>query len=179
MARGDRAWGGTGGSTDARPELLVASCLGCHSSTSNETIIEYGGSRFPIVFNTIPPAAPLAGGNFYWVNSSGDAYGHNVMGISAEDPDLSEAPGRNRCSPSSMGGCHHTLANTDGMYTMVFGNVNGCRGCHYIVSHHENLPPPYVSSAYRFCYGHDSGRYVIGKEHPNWEQSVSPTTHNE
>src|SRR4030042_6187133 len=52
VARGDDPWGGTGGSTDARPSLLIASCLGCHSSVTSESIKEFDGNKIPIVFNT-------------------------------------------------------------------------------------------------------------------------------
>ena len=50
--------------------LLTDTCVGCHSNTGSETIVEFAGSRIPIVYNTTPLDKPLAGGNFYWVSQS-------------------------------------------------------------------------------------------------------------
>jgi hypothetical protein len=83
------------------PRLLITDCVGCHSSTSDQTIIELGETRIPIVFNTNQyPAKPLAGGNFYNVSrgEAYDGYGHNVYGIAELDARLSAAPGNTRCS---------------------------------------------------------------------------------
>src|SRR4030065_989532 len=71
VARGDAPWGDTGGSTDVRPSLLIASCLGCHSlTTAGESTKAIGGSIIPIVFNITEPtygAKGLAAGNFFFV----------------------------------------------------------------------------------------------------------------
>jgi len=63
-------WGGsglTGGDLSQEPmsHLLVTGCVGCHTSTTSDTIVNYGGSSIPIVYNTVPPVDSLAGGNFY------------------------------------------------------------------------------------------------------------------
>ena len=88
---GSTGWNGSslqGTPTDTpNDQLLVASCVGCHTATTSETIIDLGdGSRIPIVFNTGGyPVDSLAGGNFYWVSMGGaenDEKGHNVEGIS-------------------------------------------------------------------------------------------------
>ena len=73
--------------------LLKSDCLGCHSHAGAETIVTIGQTPAPIVFNLTEPTYPpdgsatstLAGGNFHWVLNNGDAYGHNVNGISGED----------------------------------------------------------------------------------------------
>mgnify|MGYP001213528359 CR=1 FL=1 len=111
--------------------LLKNDCVGCHASTEAATITSNGT---PIVYNTQKPANPLAGGNFYWVeHDGGDAYGHNVLGISDPDATLTDgAPG-----PVAIGGtcdyCHGSLA-TDGSGS---GVENGCQGCH-VPKHHED-----------------------------------------
>jgi len=185
MARGDQAWGGTGGATDARPNLLVASCIGCHSSTGTDTIKTYNGIEFPIVYNTSEPTTNLlAGGNFYWVATGctgancGNAKGHNVLGISSADETLTAAPGNvNSCS----GSCHISLATTD------FG-APGCCGCHMYPAHHADDTGPVVGAAvsstdgyYRFLAGHMSGNNhgVCGIEDPDWQATKGAGDHNE
>src|SRR4030042_5377587 len=94
VARGDAPWGGSGGSTSARSRLLVASCLGCHSSTGSSATQDFSGGKVPIVFNTSGyPDPALAGGNFYYVSLGGpanDAKGHNIF---SDDVNLNAAPG--------------------------------------------------------------------------------------
>ena len=88
VARGDAPWEGTGGSTDARPSLLIACCLGCHSSTTaGQSTKVISGSIIPIVFNTVEPtygANGLAAGNFFYVSTNYvstniDNTGHNIF----------------------------------------------------------------------------------------------------
>ena len=144
---------------------------GCHSSTTAQTIVTLGTSVIPIVFNTVPPTNPLAGGNFYWVASSagnlGDAYGHNVYGINNADLDLTEAPGNTRCSNTS---CHFSLALSPAVMQIAPSETvvkAGCQGCHYNVFHHTD------NGQYRFLNGHsDTDRYVTGIEDNDWEQET-------
>jgi hypothetical protein len=49
--------------------LLKNDCLGCHSSEGTETVVSTGGADAPIVLNHGLPNRPLAGGNFYWVET--------------------------------------------------------------------------------------------------------------
>jgi hypothetical protein len=161
--------------------LVRDTCVGCHTSTSGQTIINIGGSKIPIVFNTGGyPTQPLAGGNFYYVSKGGagnDVYGHNVYGISGSDNNLSTAPGRTPggCANS----CHDSLAappSTDNY------DRAGCQGCHVFTYHHED------NGVYRYLKGHgappiisftDARKnisaypdYVIGVEDPDWEQET-------
>ena len=163
--------------------LLTDNCVGCHSNTSSsDTIVDLNGSQIPIVYNTVPPTNPLAGGNFYWVVNNGDAYGHNVRGISSQDADLSWAPGSVGCLDS----CHESLTLTD---EETHDNMkNGCRGCHQGVKHHGTDPPsgqPVTAEGgwYRFLSAPDShdgigGAPVYGIEDTNWEQSADKDNHN-
>jgi hypothetical protein len=174
----------SGGSILATPQqhLLVSSCVGCHTSTTNQTIMTVSASKIPIVFSTATPTQPLAGGNFYWVSqgSSYDSYGHNVYGISAQDSTLTTAPGR---TPGACGtSCHDTLAAPPSLNNSYKG---GCQGCHVFTSHHTD------NNWYRFLKSHGTTLtiplppsgindvdYVIGVGDPDWEYTTTSSKHN-
>ena len=179
----------TGGSPQDEPQmnLLVTDCIGCHSSSTTSSIITTNGNRIPIVFNTAgPPVNGLAGGNFYWVANIGDAYGHNVRDISAQDGTLDIAPGSNflqaGCGPS----CHQSLTLPD--YDNSGDYNNGCEGCHQSPKHHvghpAGQPVPPDAGWYRFLSaprGHMSGvggGGVYGIEDPDWEANATDVKHN-
>lgn len=159
--------------------LLKNDCVGCHSNTTAETKLDLGnGTIVPVVYNTVAPTTPLAGGNFYWVVNNGDSYGHNVYGISGEDATLSAAPGSISCANS----CHTSLAlSVDG---------NGCQGCHNFLKHHGSEPDPgdpetASSGFYRFLSAPlnsthlgNGGGPVKGIESSDWEYTGSSTNHN-
>ena len=182
-------WSGgdiTGGDdTSPQSYLLISNCVGCHSSASDETIVNLGSSRIPIVNNLIAPTKPLAGGNFYYVVNSGDAYGHNVRGISNADATLTYGPGQ---KIGCAGSCHEslTLADEDTYVLMDGGHKNGCQGCHQSVKHHGSDPAGQPVTAaggwYRFLSapsGHwGFGGGVYGIEDPDWEQNPTSTAHN-
>ncbi len=188
VARGDAPWGGTGGSTDARPNLLVASCLGCHSSTvASEGIKEIGGTKIPIVFNTVEPtygAKGLAAGNFYWVTSDvgiapnlpHDTKGHNIFATNQENNlNPVKAPGDTGVgSPCSSSSCHNNLDTTVSGTDNDLNGRQGCTKCHLFTGtdgyakwsgyHHTNdgTGTKYVDSQakgwYRFLSGHYFGK---------------------
>lgn len=151
--------------------LLNQDCVSCHSNNTDQTII----NGTPIVFNTVPPTNPLAGGNFYWVAQGGgsaenDVFGHNVWGISDPDNNISPtagAPGNDgfTCGTS----CHSSLATDPALNPDLGGGPKGgCQGCHYEVAHHDDSKP-----WFRFLKGHIStGAYVEGIEAPGWEQNA-------
>jgi cytochrome c553 len=160
----------------ANPALLVASCIGCHSSTTEAGTILYGNT--PIVFNTLPPNAPLAGGNFYYMTSD-DAKGHNVAGINSRDATLGFTPpgapvGTSwseelRCAGTY--GCHgHNGRQGD---PPVPDETQAIMG-----AHHGNDTPPLegsltdVARNYRFLLG------IKGKEDADWEQYKTDTSHH-
>ena len=157
----------TGGTSSETPlkNLLISDCVGCHSSSTGETIITLGDNKIPIVFNTTAyPASPLAGGNFFQVSVGAefDGYGHNVYGISGTDTKLFQAPGgNNRCSGFNSS-CHYTLADPPNGENWFRG---GCQGCHYNVYHHND------NDHYRFLNSHKEaeGGYVVGVEDEHWE----------
>jgi hypothetical protein len=166
--------------------LLKTDCLGCHSNAKANTITTLGESPVPIVFNVLEPLYPadgsntsaLAGGNFHWLMSKGDAYGHNVFGITNEDFrfDTALAPG-GKVRTGDCGNCHGTLATAG----------SGCEGCH-VPQHHakgESLVIGEDQGWYRFLGSvmqrNDNVAItegVLGIEAPDWEQDPTTTQHN-
>ena len=176
--------GGTG--TDGTTNQI---CVDCHSSSVSSTTYELSGGgqtvTVPVVNYTGSgePTTYLAGGNFYWVVTLGDSYGHNVRGISDKDGDLVVAPGGEGHSCAGWS-CHGSLTYPDTEHGGRL-RINGCEGCHNTVRHHGDDPPGEVVGAdggwYRFlCGDHGStgGGGVAGIEDPNWEQNPTSTQHN-
>jgi len=194
VARGDTPWGGTGGSIEARSRLLVASCLGCHSSTGTEAVQDFpDGLKVPIVFNTSGyPTPALAGGNFYYVSPGSADYdsarGHNIF---SDDVNLDAAPGdATGCTTNNS--CH---ANLDRPFTGIidpkqyFTGKYSCEGCHFYPKHHADdhghLQGGKVTTAaqgwYRFLSGHMTadGHGVEGYEDGDWQYTSAADDHNE
>ncbi len=177
------------GGSDTSPQagLLRTDCVGCHSSSTASTIVSVGTLDIPIVFNTIAPVNPLAGGNFFWMwTSSDDTMGHNVHGISGQDGNLSQAPGR-AAGQGCANSCHESLAIATSSTTCTgcsSGWGNGCLGCHHNVKHHGtdpavDQPETAASGWYRFLGGpHPPNPGVIGIESADWEQNASDANHN-
>jgi len=178
-------------STESLANLLNNDCIGCHGSSGSATILSLGETRIPIVYNLSEPAQPLAGGNFFWVETVGDGYGHNVR---LSDSILDRAPGGDKCG---VGGCHASLASIklDQAGKTIEGN--GCVGCHDPAQHADDESDirgggaKYVSEqggGYRFI-NQAAEKFVsnpnhrppamVGLEDPNWEQNPSSTVHNE
>ena len=161
--------------------LLNDDCVGCHSSTTAETIVNNNGSMIPIVYNTGGwPPQPLAGGNFFPVTQD-DNFGHNVWGIADADASLSIAPGGTiSCGVPT---CHDSLGTDPVQNTSFYATgKNGCQGCHLHVNHHgpepvAGQPVTAENGWYRFLGGHFSLR-VPGVEAEDWEQIPSAANHN-
>lgn len=197
--RGDSAWGESGASDNPLPNLLIATCLGCHSSTDGQTIKAFpGGLKVPVVFNTGGyPLAALSGGNFYWVSpgvASGenDQKGHNIFAGNPDD-NLSEAPGDpggGSCGGTAV--CHKNLNESTNPPAFGFaGARQGCTKCHMAGSdlpkgyHHLERTGAVKGSAsdgwYRFLSGHQSGsgHGVTGIEDVDWQFTANSNDHNE
>jgi len=168
--------------------LLKTDCLGCHTNAGAETISPLGDSSVPMVFNLTEPTYPpdgsvnstLAGGNFHWLVKNGDAYGHNVNGISGEDSRFpsTQVPGGELRFGECVN-CHGTLATAQ----------SGCEGCH-VPHHHANNSTEIVTGRengwFRFL-GSVMQRNdqigpppegVVGIEVSDWEQNPFPDQHN-
>ncbi len=183
--------------------LLINACIGCHSSTGSDTIIELWATRIPIVYNLAQPALPLAGGNFYWVEANGDEYGHNVRTV---DVNLAHAPGGDTSfgvvpNDCGFGGCHQSLGSIrygpgpGPLFNPIEGN--GCIGCHD-PAHHADDEQNLLANGYKYV-DESGGGYrflnkagkrfwdipphsppaVAGIEDPDWQQNPSSTSHNE
>lgn len=182
VARGDAPWGGTGGSTDLISSLLIASCLGCHSSAvTNQSIRDFDGNKIPIVFNTGGyPTNPLAGGNFYSVSIDVDNTGHNIF---PTNPEPNPPNGLDNTPPggTTLGdqltcagtyGCHGHNGRQSGDMA-IEDETKAIQGAH----HGDDSPPlngdlSDVAKNYRFLLG------IAGKEDGDWEQETN-TGHNE
>ena len=169
--------------------LLTDDCVGCHSSTTGETIKTLGTSTVPVVYNTTLPGTPLAGGNFYWVESVSDAKGHNIFPDNI-DEELSEAPGTTILTCGLSDSCHENLSNpyVDGIDPDLarLNGKYGCEGCHLSPAHHaDDTVEPVIDSVeegwYRFLSGHESGEGfgVSGIEDDDWQSTKSSSDHNE
>ena len=171
------------------PTLLNLSCIGCHTeATVLDPSVPYVMHLSEPTYGTNTPA----GGSFWWVagGSGDDAKGHNVLGLSGIDSDLSRAPGGGGCGSNS---CHDTLAapfpagsyNDPGIYGPY--TSNGCTGCHLWPAHHADDSNVVVGSEsgdtdgyYRYLKGHfATGLGVCGIEDPDWEMTNSAADHNE
>ena len=167
--------------------LLTDTCVGCHSHATETKEYDLGGSYVPVVYTRSgTPATHLAGGNFAYVETKGDAYGHNVLGISTGDTALvAGAPGNAAGCGGVGGGCHNSLA-VQQFSQAEFGS--GCQGCHFRPAHHANdhtnhaggLVNSEAQGWYRFLSGHmGSTEGVHGYEDGDWQATTSATDHNE
>lgn len=173
------------GSTTPNEVLLRATCLGCHSE-ANGTSWKNGVSGAPVVLNTVEPtyntAKGLAGGNFYYVSTTVDNTGHNVLPGNPDGTLVNTPPGGSfpsggtysgqlRCAGTR--GCHGHNAGQSGD-TAVDNQIMGIKG-----AHHGNDTPPLggsltnVADNYRFLLG------IKGREDADWEEDVVNTSHNE
>jgi predicted CXXCH cytochrome family protein len=181
-----------------KSNLLISSCLGCHSSTGTEALVNFpGGLTVPIVLNTSGyPTPALAGGNFYYTTQGGsdnDAKGHNIL---SDDSNLSAAPG-NTSGCLASNSCHQNfhLPYTgsdphDGDGMNIVGKYS-CEGCHLRPKHHaydhDHLQGGKVTTAaqgwYRFLSGHVPGlgypNGVEGYEDGDWQYTSDTNDHNE
>lgn len=157
-------------------------CVSCHSSTSSDSVKVMGNVRVPVVYSTIPPFSPLAGGNFFYLRF-GDRKGHNVEGIASPDAKFGGMPpGYDRLSdPSEIG--------YDPSKPLTCAGSNGCHGnrnvenpfAAIVKSHHaSDTPVDGSTTAKSFRYLKINGKKtgVTGIEDKDWKNS-SPKKHNE
>jgi len=170
----DAGWenGALTGDPDAHPNvtLLIADCIGCHTSGAANTIVNVEGTRIPIVYNIPIPQDPLAGGNFHDVLTlNGDVKGHNVLGIAGPDATLGLTPPGGIAMDSQLTcaglyGCHGDRTVADEL-----GAIK--------TAHHTNdsggIDGSSVGLSYRFLNG------ILGIEDGDWEQDNDNTSHNE
>lgn len=155
--------------------LLNSSCLGCHTGSIDGS--EGAASpATPLVLRTSEPTYvftgtssygnTLAGGNYYWVQSTDDT-GHNVTGISAQDTTHGKTPPGGSLMDAQLNcagtyGCHGDTSKTDQYEAMHR-------------SHHGNDSVTDGSSlarSYRFLNG------IKGVEDSDWEFHPDNDSHN-
>jgi hypothetical protein len=163
--------------------LLLDTCIGCHSSSVLNTVID---SNTPIVNGNSANTDILAGGNFGVLDGgANDADGHNCLGTPDEtDAILGNAPPGytagtnpytgNQLSCAGASGCHGDRS-IDGS-----GNTGGSDYVALDGAHHANASGSLttadeVGNSYRFLLG------IHGYEDPTWEDpsTLLPTVHNQ
>ncbi len=183
---------GTSFTRTATPKgnLLIYSCLGCHSATDGTTWKD-STTGAPIVFNTVEPSynavKGLAAGNFHWVKTE-DTKGHNIF---SDNPDtLSPAPGDGGFSTCGTNNCHTNFDQPVSGTGFDLDGRQGCTKCHMVSGsgktsgyHHADDSATVLNAApwYRFLSGHMSGdgHGVCGIEHANWNYGAAASSHNE
>jgi doubled CXXCH motif protein len=135
--------------------LLLNDCVGCHTGTNS------GSNDTPYVFHSSPPqygqtgteatSNTLAGGNFYWVATTGgdigDRQGHNVQGISPPDAKLALPPGNDgtfngQLTCAGTLGCH-------GLRTTTL-EITDMKGSHHNKDHSIWQDGTTLPGSYRF-----------------------------
>jgi len=171
------------GETAAQGALVRGTCVGCHGSNpaGSSNIV----TNIPQVWHAA--ATDLAGGNFKYVVSTGDTYGHNVEGIKAADGTLTNTPPgyaaamdpastdyatASRLTCAGQNGCHGNRDNS-GNYAGVSGAHHGSDAVLKFGGIVEASQGASVATSYRFLYK------VKGGEDSDWQNTVSATKHNE
>lgn len=166
--------------------LLLNTCVGCHTGTNTDP----GPTHAPYVWQTTAPTYAitgsagggntLAGGNFYWVATTGGAdhtKGHNVSGISAIDPNFTdgtdEIPGSSTTYSTYNAGAGMNCAGTKGCH----GEVDEAGNDLAMVGTHHETAANRTSNAYRFIEV-SNGTDLAGAEDPDWEYTVTTAAHN-
>ncbi len=149
-------------------------CVICHGTISN---VNTGRSdSMPYVYHT--GSTDLAGGNFYYVASKGNHYGHNVAGFADIAPDTMSPPGLNdpsldfssgRLTCAGKYGCH-------GDRNKVYP-YEAMKGAHHAYDPARPSDGKTVGTSYRFLLG------VLGREMNEegykWEHNANPRKHND
>ncbi|MEW6328188.1 MAG: cytochrome c3 family protein [Thermodesulfobacteriota bacterium] len=176
--------GGLAGDSTPNPCLLSYDCVGCHFSSTANTIV----TNTPVVLNSTTPASPLAGGNFYW-SLSDNKKGHNVYGITAQEASPMNAPPGFKASaslPSGYGTGPASWAiqlNCAGMYGCHGDRTKGSTADTVVEAmkggHHADdstINGTSVGTSYRFLRGVNG--VELNAASYEWEQTADSTHHN-
>ncbi|UCH82038.1 MAG: hypothetical protein JSW20_05265 [Nitrospiraceae bacterium] len=193
------------GETGAQGKLLKAGCAGCHTGPRVAAGLNSLGA--PVVIDNAPPAGQggtntYAGGDFYWVENTDDAKGHNVIDINPSvpnpdgvlgntppgwDPDATDGSNGYAFGPVAGG------AATWGANQLTCAGTYGCHGTRTVAdsldavttSHHNNADTgggvsatsastaDTIANSYRFLGG------IKGLENATWNWGENAATHNE
>ncbi len=170
-----------------KPQYVLKNvlCVNCHSNSDRDTIKILGGARVPVVYNTVLPLRPLAGGNFHYVAKDfGDRKGHNVDGVTSVDAKFRGVPpGYDRTFDPSAAGYNPEK-------TLKCAGSNGCHGNRNVEdpfeaimgSHHADdslIDGSTTAKSYRFLKNTNKVKGVLGLEDDEWNQNNSSKKHNE
>src|SRR4030042_5542750 len=160
-------------------------CVNCHTNADRDTIKILGGARVPVVYNTVLPVRPLAGGNFHYVAKDfGDRKGHNVEGVTSVDAKFRGAPpGYDRMYDPSGAGYNPEK-------TLRCAGSNGCPGNRNMEdpfdsimgTHHADdsaIDGSTTAKSYRFLRNAGKVKGVLGLEDDEWNQNRTSKKHNE
>ncbi len=169
--------------------LLTTDCVGCHTGVNS-------GGTTPFVMSAIAPiyaatgteasSNTLAGGSFFWVASGDHLKGHNVTGLTSDDPFLPTPPGFDGSVTASDGSAPGNGSWPVGQQVTCAG-VYGCHGTHSKASmaaaifggHHKGQggaltdPGTLPAKGFRLLVG------IAGYEDPEWELTPTFTEHNQ
>jgi predicted CXXCH cytochrome family protein len=201
----DSQGGSDQGSSGAQSQLLLASCAACHTTSGTGQTTSRGA---PAVLHSSGTASGSqgagetnAGGDFYWVINTGDAYGHNVADISGLSSDSTignTPPGWDyEATKSAFSGYSFGQItggdNASWSTQLTCAGTFGCHGNHSSTNslqaisgaHHNNAntgggitatsasTASTTANSYRFLAG------IKGLEDANWNWSETASTHNE
>jgi predicted CXXCH cytochrome family protein len=131
--------------------LLIYSCLGCHTATSNTTWKD-PATKAPIVFNTVGTNygynnEGLSAGNFYNVVSA-DNTGHNVLSGNDDGTLGNKVPSGGSVSITKI-----NCAGTEGCHgnRTVTSQITDLNGAHHTID--TTIDGTTVGKSYRFLKG--------------------------
>jgi hypothetical protein len=179
----------TGEADGPYPNLLVGTCLGCHAQNTGNNIEDMSGNAVPQVYHT--NSTDLAAGNFRYVDTNGDNYGHNVIDIFGVNSDgtLDVAPGQipghgtgilndTHLTCAGAVGCHGLRVNTLAYGSYGHTGIVALDGAHHGNEDGQLTSATTVANSYRFLL------QVKGLENPTataadkWQNKDS-SSHNE
>ena len=143
--------------------LRTNGCVGCHGTTGGDMWKGVGGA--PIVYNVSEPifndAKGLAGGNYHWMMTQGDGYGHNPVELGNSDGNLTAPPG--------------LIHTTTSLQVRCTGGKTGCHGNRFEEDsmrgfHHQNEGGT-LTTANTIGNSFRGILRVKGSEDPDWEQA--------
>ncbi len=195
----DSQGGADVGQANAQGELLNSGCAGCHTGAHDGDGKNTLGA--PVVLDSVDPTGQgvgltNAGGDFWWVENTSDAKGHNVADISANtDGTIGNTP------PGWDAGATtgHAFGAVGGGTPNWAGNQLTCAGtygCHGVrttansllaisTAHHSNADTGggvsatsastanTIANSYRFLGG------IKGLENVGWNWAETASSHNE
>lgn len=181
-------------SATAYGALTKGDCIGCHTGINvadgnKPYVLQIAEPTYdPASSGTAGGSTTLAGGSFWWVSQTGgNAKGHNVVDVAAEEDTVIAPPGWDETFDAN-GRLNNGAASWTAQITCA--GTNGCHGLHETAglvaitndwdslsgSHHasdDTIDGTTVATSYRFLKG------ILGTEDSDWEFQPTATAHNQ